>query len=203
VSLKSELASMRARQVVESGAWSDMKGQGSFDNIDELFALGESSVKVGDAGRAEAALEHLGTAAQSVPDADARELAAVMGAQLDGLMRLARGDRTGGLAALARATALEAKRPKPIARPYPIKPAGELYAEALLDTGDAAAAIVEFQKALARTPRRPAALLGLARASQRAGRRADAVKAAKEFLAVWHLADATRPELAEARQLAR
>src|SRR5262245_43703982 len=38
LSLKSELASMRARQVVESGSWGDMKGKGSFDNIDELFA---------------------------------------------------------------------------------------------------------------------------------------------------------------------
>ena len=122
LSLKSELASMRARQVVESGAWSDMKGQGSFDNIDELFALGEASVKLGDAGRAEAALEHLTTAAKSVPDADAREIAEVMGAQLDGLMRLAKGDRAGGLAALARATVLEMKRPKPIARPIQSRP---------------------------------------------------------------------------------
>jgi len=29
------------------------------------------------------------------------------------------------------------------------------------------------------------------------------VKAAKDFLAAWHLADASRPELAEAKQLAR
>jgi tetratricopeptide (TPR) repeat protein len=203
LSLKSELASMRARQVVESGAWADMEGRGSFDNIDELFALGEAAVRLGDLARAEAAVEHLGTAAKSVPDADAREIAAIMGAELDGLLRLARSDRAGGLAALQRAASLEAKRPRPIARPYPIKPAGELYAEALLDAGDAAAAVAELRKALARTPRRAASLLGLARASEKAGRRADAAKAAKEFLAAWHLADAGRPELAEARRLAR
>ena len=203
MSLKSELASMRARQVVESGAWADMKGRGSFDNIDELFALGEAAVKLGDLARADAAVEHLATAAKSVPDADAREIAAIMGAALDGLLRLARGDRAGGLGALQRAASLEAKRPRPIARPYPIKPAGELYAEALTGAGDAAAAVAEFQKALARTPRRAASLLGLARASEKAGRRADAAKAAKEFLAAWHLADAGRPELAEARRLAR
>ena len=50
-SLKSELASMKARFVVESGDWPSMKGQGTFDNIDELFALGVASVKLGDAGR--------------------------------------------------------------------------------------------------------------------------------------------------------
>src|SRR5207247_2411414 len=65
VSLKSELASMKARLVVESGDWALMKGQGSFDNIDELFALGAASVKLGDAGRAEAAIEHLRTAAKA------------------------------------------------------------------------------------------------------------------------------------------
>ena len=162
-SLKSELGSMRARRVVESGSWAEMKGQASFENIDELFALGMASVKLGDRARAEAALQHLGTASQTVPDSDAREIASIMRAELDGLMRIAASDGQGGLAALARAAGLEAKRPKPIARPYPIKPAGELYAEALLGA-DAIAAVTEFQKALARTPRRAGSLLGLARA---------------------------------------
>ena len=48
MSLKSELASMKARLVVESGDWALMKGQGTFDNIDELFALGVASVPLGD-----------------------------------------------------------------------------------------------------------------------------------------------------------
>jgi tetratricopeptide (TPR) repeat protein len=203
VSLKNELASMKARLVVESGDWAQMKGQGSFDNIDELFALGAASVKLGDADRAEAALEHLGTASTTVPDRDAREIAGIMAAELDGLLRFSRGDRGGGLAALARAAALEAKRPKPVARPYPIKPAAELYGETLLAAGDALGALKQFQIALARTPRRASSLLGLARAAQKAGQPAVAAKMAKDFLATWHLADAGRPELAEARALAR
>ena len=44
MSLKSELASMKARLVLESGDWEQMQGQGNFDNIDELFALGIASV---------------------------------------------------------------------------------------------------------------------------------------------------------------
>ncbi len=36
-----------------------MKGQPSFDNADELFALGLASVKLNDCGCAEAALEQL------------------------------------------------------------------------------------------------------------------------------------------------
>ena len=54
-SIKSELASMRARLVIESSDWAQMKGAGSFDNIDELFALGLSSVGLGDFARADAA----------------------------------------------------------------------------------------------------------------------------------------------------
>jgi tetratricopeptide (TPR) repeat protein len=202
MSLKSELGSMKARLVVESGDWALMKGQGSFDNIDELFALGAASVRLGDTGRADAALEHLGNAATSIPDRDAKEIAQIMRDELDGLTREAK-DRAGSLAAFARAAALEAKRAKPIARPYPVKPAAELYGEALLRTGDAAGAVVQFQASLARTPRRAASLLGLARASKAAGKPVDAARAAKEFLAVWHIADAGRSELAEARALAR
>jgi tetratricopeptide (TPR) repeat protein len=201
LSLKSELASMKARLVVESGDWALMTGQGSFDNIDELFALGAASVRLGDKGRADAALEHLGNAATSIPDRDAKEIAQIMRDELDGLMRETARDKPGSLAAFARAAALEAKRPKPIARPYPVKPAAELYGEALLRAGDAAGAVVQFQASLARTPRRAASLLGLARAAKGAGKPAEAAKAAKEFLAIWHAADGTRPELAEARAL--
>ena len=203
LSLKSELASMKARLVVESGDWTLMMGQGSFDNIDELFALGAASVRLGDKGRADAALEHLGNAATSIPDRDAKEIAQIMRDELDGLMREAAKDTAGSLAAFARAAALEAKRPRPIARPYPVKPAAELYGEALLRAGDAAGAVGQFQASLARTPRRAASLLGLARAAKAAGKPLDAARAAKEFLAIWHAADAERPELAEARALAR
>ena len=77
------------------------------------------------------------------------------------------------------------------------------YGEALVRAGDAAAAITQFQASLARTPRRAASLLGLARAAKAAGKSGEAAKAAKEFLSAWHIADAGRPEIAEARTLAK
>ncbi|MBZ5560330.1 MAG: tetratricopeptide repeat protein [Acidobacteriia bacterium] len=203
LSLKNELASMKARLVVESGVWADMKGQSSFDNVEELFALGMASIGLGDAARADAAIEHMKTAVTAIPDPDAREVAQIMSVELDGLRRLSRGDQAGALAALAQAAAMESRRPKPIARPYPIKPAHEFYGEILLGTGDAAKAVTEFETALARSPRRAVPLLGLARAYEVLGRHADAQRTAKEFLQVWHLADADRPELAEMRALAR
>ena len=203
MSLKSELASMKARLVLENGDWKEMQGQGNFDNIDELLALGIASVALGDPARAAAALDHLRQAAATLSDRDAKEIAEIMASQLDGMTRLGRGDRTGALASLARAAQLEARRPKPIARPYPVKPAGELYAEILLGTGNAVAAVDQFKLALARTPRRAASLLGLARAASAAGQTKLAADTAREFLGVWKNADKDRPELAEARQIAR
>jgi tetratricopeptide (TPR) repeat protein len=202
MSLKGERASMRARLVVESGRWDMMKGQGSFDNVDELFALGIASVKLGDVARAEAAIEQLQGARAAAPDAPNRQLAEIMRAQAAGLLQLARGDKAGGLAALASAAKLEAAMAKPIARPYPIKPAGELYAEMLLASGDAVGAVRAFQTALKRTPRRAASMIGLARAAAVASQPALAAQTAREFTAMWQRADAGRPELADARKIA-
>jgi tetratricopeptide (TPR) repeat protein len=201
LSLENERASMRARFVVESGRWESMKGQGSFGNVDELFALGLASVKLGDRARAEAALEQLQGARAAAPDDTNRRLAEIMYREVGGLYQILRGEKTQGLAALAAAARLEAEMPKPIARPYPIKPAGELYAEALLASGDPVSAVRQFTSALARTPRRAASLIGLARAAKAAGDSAQASQAAREFVAMWHLADSGRPEIAEAQRL--
>jgi tetratricopeptide (TPR) repeat protein len=202
VSLRSEHASMRARLIVESQRWDEMKGQSTFDNVNELFVLALASAKTGDQARAEAAFDQLEGARRAAPDEDNRRLAQIMIDEAAGAIQLSRGLKSEALAALAAATKLESQMPRPIARPYSVKPAVELYAETLLATGDAAAAVKQFQASLARTPRRAASLLGLARALQASGRAAEASKAAREFIDMWHLADATRPELTEARRLA-
>jgi tetratricopeptide (TPR) repeat protein len=202
LSLENELAAFRARYVVETGEWARMRGQSSFGNVDELFALGLSSVRLGDLARAEAAREHLETARRTVPDRDQVGVVEIMSAQVTGLLLLARGQQQAGLAALARSVEMEAHRPPPVARPYPVKPAAELYGEALLAGGDPRAAVAAFERALARTPRRALALLGLARAAREAGKAALAARAARDLLGVWSRADHDLPALAEARALA-
>ena len=202
LSLESELASMRARLVVDGGVWDEMKGKSAFGNVDELLALGIASVKLGDIPRARAAYENLKTARDKAPDDTNRQLAQIMMAEVAGLIQLAQGSKKGGLASLADGARIEATMPRPIARPYPVKPAQELYGEALLESGDAVKAIAQFQAALRRTPRRAAALLGLARAQQKADLLQDARGTARAFIGIWHLADQARPELAEARRIA-
>ena len=201
--LRNELANMRARSIIEGSDWHLMKGSSSFGNVDELFALGLSSVANDDYGRADAALVELRRASTTLPDRDAADVASIMAEEVSALLSIARGRQAEGLATLLRATAREAARPKPIARPYPPKPAGELYAEALAGLGQPVAAMAEYRKVLQRLPQRPVALLGLARAAAAAGNRVEARRAATEVLQIWHAADADRPELAEARALAR
>jgi len=201
MALKSELASLRARFVVESGRWTDMQGRATFDNVDELFALGIASAKLGDGVRAEAALDQMGKAIEAAPDSDNRQLAEIMRPELIGVMKSEAGDRTAALESLERAARLETSRPRPNARPYPIKPAVELYAETLLTSGNPRAAVSQFQVSLGRTPRRAASLSGLALAASAAGLRTQARQAAQEFLDMWRRADADRPEIVKVRAI--
>jgi tetratricopeptide (TPR) repeat protein len=189
---------MRARYIVESERWSEMKGQASFDNVDELFALGFSAAKLGDRGRLTAAVGEFEKIATG-SDAALREQATVMLHELGALLMLAQGQQQEAFAAMDRAVAAQGRMPKPIGRPYPVKGADELYGELLLQAGRAKDAVTWFERALARTPNRSRALQGLARAAARAGDVAESRSAFKRFLANWKTADAGLPEINEAR----
>lgn len=197
MALRNDRGSLRARYVIESERWSEMKAQGSFDNIDELFALGMSSVKLGDLARATAAVDLLRKA--PAQDAGMREQTMIMVLELEALLAYARARPAEAFAAMDRAAALQAALPKPIGRPYPVKAADELYGELLLQAGRAADAVTWFQRALTRTPNRSRAVLGLARAAAKAGDAAASRRAYQQFLRNWKGADAGLPEIAEAR----
>jgi tetratricopeptide (TPR) repeat protein len=191
---------MRARYVIESERWEDMRGQASFDNIDELFALGLSAYKLKDDKRLFAAVGEFEKLVKSPPNAEVREQAIVMLHEVGALLMLSQGDSKEAFAAMERATAAQARMPKPIGRPYPVKGADELYGELLLAAGRPKEAIAWFERTLTRTPNRSRAVLGLARAAARAGHTARSRASYKQFLANWRTADPNLPEVAEARQ---
>lgn len=197
--LRNDRGSMRARYIIESERWGEMKGQTSFDNIDELFALGMSAWKLGDPKRLYAAVGEFEKLVKSPANAEVREQAVVMLHELGALLMWSQGDRGEAFAAMQRATAAQAAMPKPIGRPYPVKGADELYAELLLEAGRAKDSVSWFERTLSRTPNRSRAVLGLARAAAKAGDAAKSRAAYKKFLANWRLADATLPEIKEAR----
>jgi tetratricopeptide (TPR) repeat protein len=203
MALRNDRGSMRARYIIESERWSEMQGQGSFDNVDELFALGMASAKIGDTARAESALKLFVDASGPGQDAGLREQAAVMAKELEALLAFSRGRLAEAFAAMDQATYLQGRMPKPIGRPYPVKGADELYGELLLAAGRAKEAMAWFEKALVRTPNRSRSVLGLARAAAKAGDTTKSRAAYKQFLANWKNADPGLPELKEAQAGAR
>jgi tetratricopeptide (TPR) repeat protein len=93
------------------------------------------------------------------------------------------------------------RRPGPARAPTnPIIPAHELAGDLWLQVSRFQDAARAFAIALERHPRRPRSLIGLARASARAGDVPRARAAYEEFLTVWNDADTDRPELSEARE---
>ena len=201
--LRNDRGSMRARYIIESERWQEMQGQTTFDNIEELFALGLASVNLGDAARVRVVIDEFRKVVAPSQPAELREQGEVMLRELEALDLFAQGRQVEAFATLDRASALQARMPRPIGRPFPVKGVDELYGELLLQVGRPKEAIVWFDRALTRTPNRSRAVLGLARAYRNAG---DAVKARStytRFLANYRLADPGLPEVAEARDAVR
>jgi tetratricopeptide (TPR) repeat protein len=89
---------------------------------------------------------------------------AVMGLELDGLIRIGAGDREGGLALLRQATVKEDSLAYAFGPPAVLQPSHELLGRELLAAKRPADAEAEFRAGLAGTPRRTASLEGLAQA---------------------------------------
>ncbi len=83
---------------------------------------------------------------------------------------------------------------------YPALPAREVYGMMLLGLNRPAAAKIQFEKTLARTPGRPKSIFGIARAAELMGDKETATSRYLEFLRLWKNADEDRPELAVARK---
>jgi tetratricopeptide (TPR) repeat protein len=81
-------------------------------------------------------------------------------------------------------------------RLYPMR---ELFAELLLETGQAAPALREFEAALKENPNRYRGLYGAARAAEAAGDRQKAETYFAKFVAISAKADTDRPEIAQAK----
>ena len=189
---------MRGRYIIESERWEEMKNAKSFDNIDDLFAIGMSAAKLGNIDVASRVIRDF-QKLSGMPDPGLREQATIMFDELGALVLMARGRQQEAFAAMDLATAAQARMPKPIGRPYPVKGADELYGEILLQANRPKDAVMWFERALVRTPNRSRAVLGLARAAAKVGDKPKSERAYKQFLANWRLADPGLPEMKEAQ----
>ena len=105
--LRNDRGSMRARYIIESERWSEMKGQTSFDNIEELFAMGLSAVNLGDAARVRSVIDEFRKASAPSQPAELREQAEVMLREMEALDLFAQGRQAEAFAIMDRAAALQ------------------------------------------------------------------------------------------------
>jgi tetratricopeptide (TPR) repeat protein len=206
------LADMRAAYIVGTREWDSDAVRATVDTRDlspqiqaeDLFATGWSALERGERPVAESTMQEMRRRREAavnsgrdvyMPGVRAAE---VMEKQLQALLARDAGDGDGAVAILNGATAIEDAMPFEFGPPVVVKPSHELLGEVLLELGRPGQARREFERALARTPKKVLALLGLARAAAATGDTEDAAEAYAELRQIWHGADPGLPEVEEA-----
>jgi tetratricopeptide (TPR) repeat protein len=111
----------------------------------------------------------------------------------------AEGNRDQALKLMRAAADLEDARVKHVAMENELYPLRELLADLLLESGQAAAALREYEASLKAAPNRYRGFAGAAHAAETAGDREKAMKFYGRLVALAKSADTTRPELARAK----
>jgi tetratricopeptide (TPR) repeat protein len=200
VPLLSNLASMKARFVVETRRWSLLARETNFANVNDLFAIGMSAARTAQLNTADRVRQTLAARAASEQEGDLRPAIAIMEREVAALIELAAGRRDQAVAILRAAAEAEMKLPPPLGLPQPLKPAPELLGEVLIEVGRAREAIEPFEQALRRHPNRSLSVLGLARAYAASGQTDAARTRFRAFLANFDEADGDVAEVGEARR---
>lgn len=128
--------------------------------------------------------------------------ARVVAKQIEAAIARVEGDDAAAVAALEAACRDEDRMDPDFGPPRIVKPAHEMFGQLLLALDRPADAVAQFELALRRAPLRARSLLGLSRAHAAAGNPTAAKAVAQKLAAIWHVADADVPGLAEIRALA-
>jgi hypothetical protein len=109
--------------------------------------------------------------------------------EITALIRHKEGGTVEAIAMLRAAAKLEETLPFEFGPPYIDKPSYELLGELLLDAKQPEEARAAFQKALARTPDRTRALVGLMKAAAQSGDVKKEAEIRTKLQSIWHRAD--------------
>lgn len=160
------------------------------------FIQGYGSIKRGDEEGASKSLIQL--AQDNARTDGATDLTnTILELELKAMVKLAQGASDEATALMRSATAREDAMPFDFGPPPVVKPSHELFGEMLLQLKRPVDAAAEFQRALARAPRRTRSLLGLARAAKASGDSLTAKKTYATIRSIWHEADGAQSALAE------
>jgi hypothetical protein len=200
-------AAMPARYALERGAWVEAAAlqprETGFPYTEAMthFARAIGLAKAGRPQEGAADIEALRRIAAALQGRDAywSEQVDIQRQTAEGWSAFAARRRDEGLATLREAAERQGRTEKAPITPGPLAPSRELYAEALLDAGQHAAALREFEAVQRTEPRRFRAVHGAARAAELAGDRDAAHRHYAALLEIAPRPDAARPELEQAR----
>ncbi|WP_137123848.1 hypothetical protein [Roseomonas sp. HF4] len=208
------MAAIPARYALERGAWSEAASLPlrpaaapnlAYTEAQTHFARALGFARGGRPAEATPDIAALARIAEALAPRDAywSGQVAIQRDAATGWQAFAAGRREEGLALLRATAEREARTDKHVITPGPLAPARELYAEALLEAGQPAAALAEFDAVQRTEPRRLRAIAGAARAADAAGDRDEARRLYASLLDVAGNGDPTRTEIAAARSYLR
>lgn len=192
---------MLARYIVETGTWQEVpKIPLVAPSRDFVAMMLQLQAIAADAAGAKAAANQI-VALSNEPGQHpfVKQIITMQAKEAEAIAARASGDIEGAMAMMNEAVAVEDSIYALSQPPYPIIPVHELYGTMLLEVKRPAEAMKHFTETLKRTPGRPKAIYGIARAAESLGDRQTAMKRYTEFLELWKQADKDRPEIAKAR----
>ena len=197
---------MLSRYVLETGSWREISQIPLVAPSRDFGAMKlqlEATVAAErkDVARAKAAANRIG-ALLDEPNLHpfVRQILTLQWKETEAIAAQAAGDVRGAIARMDEAVAIEDSIYALSQPPYPPIPAHELYATMLMQMNRPADAEKHFVETLKRTPGRPNAIYGIAKAAEALGDGDTAAKRYAEFLALWRNADSDRPQLTFAKR---
>ena len=201
-------AAMPARYAVERGDWraamqlAEAKGGTPFTEAITWFARSLGAARSGDAAAAEQNAAELAPRHQKLIDAGNTYWANEVRIQqraAEAWIAFARKDLDAAVKLMREAADLEDRNEKHIVTPGRVLPARELLGDMLLEVGQPAQALAEYEASQLREPNRFRGYYGAARAADAAGDQVKAKIYYGRLLDLAKSADTARPELAAAR----
>ena len=182
---------MLTRYVVETGDWESaaaiplMVPSRDFVAVKlQLETMAAAARK--DAAGARVAADKLAALAQeSGQHPFARQIITIQAREAEAFAARGTGNVDEAVAKMKEAVAIEDSIDSLSQPPYPIVPAHELFGTLLMELNRPAEAMEQFRQTLNRTPGRPKAIYGIARAAQARGDNATAKQRYQEFLSAW------------------
>ena len=205
-------AAMPARLLLERSDWAGAAklsvpapGQPYGADALTLFARAIGAARSGAPAQAAEDLDRLRTVQKALAEAGNTYWAAETAIQVataSAWTAFARGEKEPALASMRDAADREDRHEKHIVTPGRLLPARELLADMLMEAGQPAQALVEYEASFTRDPNRFRGLYGAARAADAMGDRDKAAQYARALLDLAKTADTDRPELTWARNRA-